>query len=133
MKKAKGTKSLIGKVVFAITLVTVLFALIFCAVIKQYNKYGNKNFELFRSDIKYFVVGFALLLIIMLFFFVCMAYAASNGTELATPEYFGVDFEKDAKEKEKLKQFKLRNILFKSYITGCVYEEEKLRGNWTKP
>ncbi len=103
MKKAKGTKSLIGKVVFAITLVTVLFALIFCAVIKQYNKYGNKNFELFRSDIKYFVVGFALLLIIMLFFFVCMAYAASNGTELATPEYFGVDFEKDAKEKEKLK------------------------------
>ncbi len=103
MKQAKGTKNLITKILIAIVFVTVLFALIFFALIKQYDKYGNKNFELFRSDIKYFVVGFALLLIIMLFFFVCMAYTASNGTALATPEYFEVDFEKDEKEKEKLK------------------------------
>ena len=92
-----------GKLIGTIVAVSVFFVLLLSALIYQFESYGGRNFSLFHSDAKYLFVALLLLLIVLLVLFVFLAYARDDSADLATPEYFGVDFEKQTAEKEKLK------------------------------
>ncbi len=101
MKKNGGGKFNIWLVLLIVFIVGV-FALFVAALITQYAVYGGK-FPSVGAEIKYVFIAFIIALPLLLVFLIVSAFSKKNDCSLVTPQYFGVDFEKEVQNKPKLK------------------------------
>ena len=79
------------------------FALLFYTLISQYRVNGGRDFVLLHSRGKYIVWGLAMALFTLTVLFIALACTRGGRSPYITPAFFGVDFEKDEKHKEKLR------------------------------
>ena len=103
MNKIKLPKN--KKLTALLITIAIIFILLMVSIIIQYNKNAGADFALLQSNIKYLI--FALVAIIPLFLLILLAtsFKKSENNDLATPDYFNVDFKKIDKEKKKLKKY----------------------------
>ena len=101
MKKNGGGKFNIWLVLLIVFIVGI-FALFAAALITQYAVYGGK-FPSVGAEIKYVFIAFIIALPLLLVFLIVSAFSKKNDCSLVTPQYFGVDFEKEVQNKPKLK------------------------------
>ncbi|MDE6505593.1 MAG: AAA family ATPase [Clostridia bacterium] len=101
MKRNGGGKFNIALVLLIIFIVGV-FALFVAALITQYAVYGGK-FPSIGAEIKYVFIAFIIALPVLLVFLLIAAFSKKRDCSLVTPQYFGVDFEKEVQNKPKLK------------------------------
>ena len=133
MKKGSSVAKLIFKGVVITVCIAALFALIVYAIITEFNSGGNKEFALLNSNVKYVVVGFALLILIALIAFVCVAYRGSFGADLATPKYFGIDFKKEEREREPMRSVEVRDRVTDALKTAKISPETVFAGSPSAP
>ncbi len=80
-----------------------LFALLFYTLIVRYRDNNGRDFILLRTRGKYVIWGLAAALFALLIMLIVALCARPDPTDLVPPDYFGIDFQKDEKRKEKLK------------------------------
>ena len=129
MRRKKPFKSYrLLPLIIAIGIVFTLFVL---AIISHFNKYDGKTLSLFSGDYKYVFMVFLLILPFALYKFISIAFSPSDNADLATPEYFGVNFKKMEEEKDKLKAVKepthidLPGYVASNQVAAPVVTEEK--------
>ncbi|MDE6398096.1 MAG: hypothetical protein K2L51_02135, partial [Clostridiales bacterium] len=79
------------------------FALFFYTLVSQYRINGGRDFALLHSRGKYIVWGLAMALFTLTVLFIALACTRGERSPYISPEFFGVDFEKEEKHKAKLK------------------------------
>ena len=87
------------------------FALFFYALYVRIRANDGKDFALLRSDIKYVIIALVVILVLFLVLFIGLASSRTDGTDLATPKYFGINFKKDERQKEKLKSVEKSDVV----------------------
>lgn len=97
-KQAKGY----GKVIVTAVIATGFFALLVFALVTQLTTKDNRWFA-FRPEVKYALIAVIIVLLVLLILFVSIEIVGSRGTDLATPAYFGVDFQKENAKKKRRK------------------------------
>ncbi len=88
-----------------------LFGMLFYTFIKQYAINGGRDFVLLRSDAKYVIIGLMLLLAALIIVFLIILRSHADTSGMVDPDYFGVDFKKDEKQKEKLKSVEKSDVV----------------------
>ena len=132
MKKNGGGKFNIWLVLLIVFIVGV-FALFVAALITQYAVYGGK-FPSVGAEIKYVFIAFIIALPLLLVFLIVSAFSKKNDCSLVTPQYFGVDFEKEVQNKPKLKDMGGSIPVATPTITSALNKnkEEKEEGSGSR-
>ncbi len=98
-KKQKNHNNIIMMFIF----MAVIFALIIVALSRNYQESEGNLFSDVLPNLKTFVIILAVVLLVTLVLFLIILFAKTDNVDLASNEYFGIDFESMKEKKEKLK------------------------------
>ena len=104
-------------------ILAILFILILVTVVYQFDKYDGKNFIPTDDSSSAFLIISFILIPILLALFIGIAFTKSKNIDLATKEYFSVDFKKMDKERQPLKSMDVldeQKNLIKNYTPETV-------------
>ena len=94
-KKQKNHNNIVMMFIF----MAVIFALIIVALSRNYQESEGNLFSDVLPNLKTFVIILAVVLLVTLVLFLIILFAKTDNVDLASNEYFGVDFE-SMKEKK---------------------------------
>ncbi len=132
MKNGGGGKG-IFKIIMLIILIVGIFALFVGALIRQYAVYGG-SFPVPSSDLKYLFIGLIIILPLLLILFIKFLFGKRNNTDLVTPDYFGVNFEKMQSGKKPLRSVDAPKMPVKgrAAVTSAPRQKELEEGSEEK-
>lgn len=132
MKNGGGGKG-IFKIIMLIILIVGIFALFVGALIRQYAVYGG-SFPAPSSDLKYLFIGLIIILPLLLILFIKFLFGKRNNTDLVTPDYFGVNFEKMQSGKKPLRSVDAPKTPVKgrAAVTSVPQKKEMEKGSEEK-
>ena len=107
----KNNRNNVIKWIVILLVVGGLFGMLFYTFLKQYGENGGRDFILLRSNAKYAIIGLIIALAVLFIIFIILLRFHGGISKLITHKFFGVNFKKDEKRKEKLKSVEQSDVV----------------------